>query len=137
MNAYAFFRLAHVICAVLGLGLLLATALLSRSERTTTPGELLVLSRWSSVGLVVMLVTGIAMNVLAKGLFGPQIWFGLSVASLFVTGAVVGITRRRINKWVAGDVDPALARRFVARASWLACALIAWITVLMELKPFS
>ncbi|NUO49889.1 MAG: hypothetical protein HOV80_13625 [Polyangiaceae bacterium] len=137
MNAYAYFRLVHVVCAVLGLGLLFATALLSRSGRATAPGELLVLSRWSSVGLVVMLLTGIAMNVSAKGLYGPQPWFGLSVASFFVTGAVVGITRRRLRKWITGDVDPSLARRFVERASWIACALIAWITVLMELKPFS
>ena len=137
MNAYAYFRLAHVVCAVLGLGLLLATALLSRSERATAPGELLVLSRWSSVGLVVMLLTGIAMNVSAKGMYGQQPWFGLSVVSLVVTGAVVGITRRRIRKWIAGDVDPSLARRFIGRASWIACGLIAWITVLMELKPFS
>jgi hypothetical protein len=137
MNAYAYFRLAHVICAVLGLGLLFATALLSRSERTTTPGELLVLSRWSSIGLIVMLLTGIGMNVSAKGLYGKQAWFGLSVLSLVATGAVVGIARRRIRKWMSGDVEAAPARRFVGRAAWLACGLVVWITILMELKPFS
>ncbi len=136
MTTYGVIRLVHVLWAVLGSGLLLATALVSRRGNHARPEQLLVLSRWSSIGLLAMLGPGVAMNVIADGAFGKMRWFQLSGLSLIVTGAVVGLGRRRLRQWSEGAADAAKARSYVERSAWAACALVAWITVLMELRPF-
>jgi len=135
MSAYTLVKLLHVLAAVLGLGLIGAIALLARAE-ATRPRELLTLARVTTASLVIMLTTGIALNLLSGGLFHHRLWFRLAGASLIVTGAIVGLLRRQLRRWDAGELDMHRARRNVIRSSWAASALVAWITLLMELRPF-
>ncbi len=135
MTPYVFVKLVHVLAAVLGLGMIGATGLMA-SARATVPGDLLVLSRWSSVGLVIMFTTGAGLNIVSGGAFHQLWWFRLSGLSLIATGAIVGLSRRQLRRWSSGELQADRARRHVARSSWVACALVAWITVLMELRPF-
>ncbi|NUP08742.1 MAG: hypothetical protein HOW73_22060 [Polyangiaceae bacterium] len=138
MTPFELVRLVHVLCAVLGLGLIAAVGLVARSERSAAspPSELLSLSRWSTAALGVMMGTGMLLNVLSGGTYHHAWWFRLSAISLVATGAVVGFTRRRARRWIAGEVDASAARRYVVSMSWAACGLVAWITALMELRPF-
>ena len=83
-----------------------------------------------------MFVTGGALDVLAGGAFRDAWWFRLAGLSLLATGASVARARRLTRRWLSGQLDADRARTRVARTAWVACALVAWITLLMELRPF-
>jgi len=136
MSAYALVKLAHVWVAVLGLGSITATAIVARHTRTTRHPACCG-SRSGRVSvLAAMFVTGAALDVLAGGAFHEAWWFRLAALSLVPTGAMVGQARRFTRRWIAGELDADRARTRVARMAWLASALVAWITLLMELRPF-
>ena len=126
----------HLLTAILGVGPLAAMAILSsrraaRSESAATHRELLtVTSRWVSAGLGLMLLSGVLIGAAAGTREDQRLWYRASVLLLFLTGVINGILRRKLS---ASDPDRAIA--FAMRASWLMCALVATITLLMTLRP--
>jgi hypothetical protein len=133
MTTFALVRLVHVICAVLGGGLVAGVAVaLGRS----TEGPLLVrLTRWASVGLGATFLTGVALDFAIGGTLHERWWFRIAGLSMLVAGALLGVVRRRVTQVASGAADRATLRP----AAWLAyaaCGVVVWITVLMELQPF-
>jgi hypothetical protein len=127
----------HVLAAILGVGPVVALAIASSSaarENALERREVLApLSRWVSLGLGVMLITGILMDVGAGGIFHATGWFRASGLLLIFIGVLNALARRRLRTSQAVAHPQGL--RFVARASWLMCATVAVITLLMTLKP--
>ena len=139
MSPLVLLRCAHVLFAVLGTGLIGAIALASRSlaenEGTRGASALVSLSRWASLGLLLVFLTGVACDFAAEGAYHKQWWFRLAGLSMFVAGGMLGRVRALIRRLVSGGVQtPVLAG--VRGFSLAACAVIAWIVVLMELRPF-
>jgi len=136
MSLYPFLVGLHVITAILGLGPLLALAVLTtRSAATPWPpdrlGSLLRLAGWS---LVVMLASGAGLIALTRGALGETGWMRVSFALFLVLGFLHGLARRRFRRWAQAketSTAPALAPIF-----WSMCALVTVITYLMEAKPW-
>jgi hypothetical protein len=129
----------HVITAILGVGPVAVMAVVSSrrpaaGETTTDRRELLgALCRWVSSALVVMLLSGLLIEVGAGGGFHRTRWYRASVLLLLVIGVINGLTRRKLRKTDAASAAEAM--RFAARASQMMCALVATITLLMTLRP--
>ena len=135
-------RLVHVVVAVLGLGSILSIAIVAATARRTGRGSpevmatLTTLLRYSSFSLAAMLATGVLMDMAAGGAMSRWWWFRGSAVLLVVTGILHGQARRTVRR--------GLGQRWARRPSFAgssgshsACsALIAAITVLMEVKPF-
>jgi hypothetical protein len=132
MTAYALVKLVHVMVSVLGFGLVTATAIVAARSRAPerTVSIFVVLA---SAALAVVLVTGGALDLLTAGGFRGLWWFRIAVLSMIPAGAALGLSRRFAKRWIAGDER---ARSKLIAASFVACALVAWITALMELRPF-
>jgi hypothetical protein len=82
------------------------------------------LLRYFAYSLAAMLATGILLDLAAHGAFHEFWWFRGSVLLLLATGALHGWARRTV-------VPQRLERIAIGM-----CALIAVITMLMEVKPF-
>jgi hypothetical protein len=127
----------HVLAAILGVGPVVALAIgSSRAARESALDRsdiLAPLSRWVSLGLGLMLITGILMDVGAGGIFHKAGWFRASGLLLVFIGVLNALARRRLRTSQSATHPQGL--RFVARASWLMCATVAVITLLMTLKP--
>lgn len=136
MTVYPLVLLTHVLAAVLGLGLVTATALAARPAVAAAPSLVLSLVRGAQITLGVVFLTGGALNWVAGGGFAETWWFRLAAISLVVTGVAVAYARRVATRWRAGGLEAASARTRIARSSWVAVALVAWIVALMELRPF-
>lgn len=146
MNLYTLIVSLHVIVAILGLGPLLALAVLTgrppASADTPRPippppalRALLRLLRVSQVGLALMLATGIAMMVFVHGAFGRQIWMIASMVLFISLGAGSGISQRYLKR----ALTPAGSLLDIERAHRLfitMCAVVAVIAWLMKSKPF-
>jgi hypothetical protein len=146
MNAYTFLVSVHVIVALLGLGPLMALALLTRrpplaaGAPRTLPPEMalrafLRLLRVSQVSLGLMFGTGATLIALVHGAFGQQRWMMVSVALFVVLGGAAGLTQRRLKKALTPAGSPAhveQAHRFLVGM----CVLVAIIAWLMQAKPF-
>jgi hypothetical protein len=76
------------------------------------------------------------MDLTVSGAFSRMWWFRGSVLLLLATGAPHGRARRAVRKDLAGKSSKAFVPRRVERMAYGMCALIAVITVLMEVKPF-
>jgi hypothetical protein len=131
----------HVVVSVLGLGSILSIALVAATVRRSRKasadvsawlGPLLRMSGWS---LAAMLLTGVLMDVLARGAFHEWWWFRGSALLLIVTGALHGQARRAARGLNADDGGGAALRR-VERLAYGMTVLVAAIAVLMEAKPF-
>jgi hypothetical protein len=132
----------HVVVAVLGMGSLLSVAIVASTarRRAGTSADAVTwlrpLLRYSAFSLAAMLVTGILMDVVIAGAFHQRWWFRGSVLLLVATGAMTGQARRMLRRsQTAADERDALLRRTQGLAYGM-CALVAVITVLMEVRPF-
>jgi hypothetical protein len=140
MTLYALLLSLHVIAAILGLGQVTATAVLA-SELAFRPSigpetwrHLQLLVRGTSVGLVVMMVTGVLIEWSLDGPYHETWWFRLSFLELLVLVALHARTRATLRKRdLLGEQNTI---RGIARRAWVMSVLIAAVTVLMELKPF-
>lgn len=83
-----------------------------------------------------MLLSGLLLDLLARGAFHGFWWFRGSVILLFATGAVHGQARRALRLGSASEdrPDPWVSR--IEYSAYGMCVLIGAITMLMELKPF-
>lgn len=120
----------HVVVAVMGLGSIASVAIVTATARTTGADALPWLSpllRYSAISLAAMLVTGILLDLTAKGAFRQAWWFRGSALLLLATGALHGQARRAFRAGVL---------RRVEGMAYGMCALILTITILMEVKPF-
>lgn len=131
----------HVVVAVVGLGSILSVALIAAASRKAGRGSadvsasLAPLLRFSAISLGIMLVTGILMDVAAGGAFHDWWWFRGSALLLVLTGVLHTRARRLVGRGLA-DTGRDVALRGIERLAYGVSALIAAITVLMEVKPF-
>jgi hypothetical protein len=132
----------HVVVAVVGLGSILSVALIAAASRKAGHGSadvsasLAPLLRFSAISLGIMLVTGILMDVAAGGAFHDWWWFRGSALLLVLTGVLHARARRLVGRGLAADTGRDVALRGIERLAYGVSALIAAITVLMEVKPF-
>jgi hypothetical protein len=133
MNTYGLVVCLHVVVAILGLGSATGLALLATCA--DLPEELLskvlrpltVVFSWS---LGLMLVTGVALDVLVGGGWHQSWWFRLSGLLLLVLGALTGGLRRIMR--ARGPSAAPIAKGL----SWAMCLVVGVIAFLMEAKPW-
>ena len=136
MNLYPLLVGLHVITAILGLGPLLALAVLTTGPAAppwppARLGSLLRLAGWS---LLVMLASGAGLIALTHGVLGETGWVRVSFALFLVLGFLHGQARRRFRQWTQAKEAPVAPA--LAPILWGMCALVAVITYLMEAKPW-
>jgi uncharacterized membrane protein len=135
---YAVAIVAHVVVAVLAVGLVGAIPIMARwARRTEAPGTDVVLAtllRAVQIGFGLMLVTGVLLDLSVDGAFHRTGWFKVSMGLLVVVGVSLGRTRASLRRAVApgGQRDVDLGR--VERWGWVMCAGVALVTVLMQSK---
>jgi hypothetical protein len=137
-NMLAIARLVHVISAVLGGGLVVSLAIVaarSTAEKGLDAPLLARLARSASLGLGAMFVSGVAIDFASSGTFHHAWWFRIAGISMVVLGALVGVIRRRVTQVASGASEPT-ALRPVPSLAYAGCAVLVWITMLMELQPF-
>jgi hypothetical protein len=138
MSAFILVHLIHVISAVFAGGLVAAVAIVASratTESSLTTGLLFRLTRGASLGLGATFLSGIALDFVVGGALHERWWFRLAGVSMIVAGSLLAIVRRRLSRVASGTVGQA-ALRLVPWLAYAACSLVAWITVLMELRPF-
>jgi hypothetical protein len=133
MMLYAVAIVAHVLVAVLAIGLVGAVPLTARlARRSAVPfagAETLLgaLLRATQVGFALMVLTGVLLDLSAAGAFHRTGWFKASIVALAVTGFAHARARTALRR--------ANALAIVERWGWAMCASIAVITILMQMKP--
>jgi hypothetical protein len=146
MSLYPFLVSVHVIVAVLGLGPLVALALLTKrppipagATRPVPPEAALRafarVLRVSQASLGLMLITGITLVALTHGVFGRQLWMITSIILFFAVGSATGMAQGNLKKALGSPTPIAhveRAHRFLLGA----CGLVAVIAWLMQTKPF-
>jgi hypothetical protein len=132
-HLYSSLLVIHVIVAILGVGSIASVAIVAATARRAGHASAQVLQsiapllRYTVFSLAAMLVTGILLDLAAHGAFHESWWFRGSALLLVATGALHGFARRAMRSGALGRVE------------WIAygmCALVAVITMLMEVKPF-
>ena len=132
----------HVVVAVLGLGSVLAVAVVAAATRRTARAPIEAapwlgpLLRFSAISLGLMFSTGILMDAAAGGVFHDRWWFRGSAVLLVLTGFLHARARRIVRRGFNPDAGAHAALRGIERLAYGMSALIAAITVLMEVKPF-
>jgi hypothetical protein len=133
MMLYPLAVTAHVVVAVLAIGLVGAVPLTARlAARSAEPfaaarrllGALL---RSIQVGFSLMVLTGVLLDVSVAGAFHRTGWFKASMAALVLAGFTHARARAALRRGngLAG----------VERWGWIMCASVALITILMQMKP--
>jgi len=139
MSALGFIRCVHVLFSVLGTGTIASIAIAaraaSRSPPTVSSALLLSLTRWASFGLALVFVTGATLDLLAHGEFHEHWWFRLAGLSMLPTGAMLGRMRSLLRRSESMQERSAAIAR-TTRFAYASCALVGWLVVLMELRPF-
>jgi hypothetical protein len=140
MSPFAIALTIHVLAAILGLGPVVAMAFMSarRPAAASLADELralmLRLSTWTSLGLGLLLFSGVLIEAASGGSFHGKWWFRLSFLLLIVLGALNGQTRRRLRRLDTARAADAL--RTVSVLVWSMLALIAVVTILMINRPW-
>lgn len=141
MSGFTLLIAVHVVVAILGVGLLGAIPIAaswarraaeSAAERATILEPLF---RWTRNALVVVFLTGGAIDHSAQGAFHTAGWFRAS-ALLVVAVAVLQIRARAILRKGLASEDVLGTLRRVERSSWASCGAVAVIAFLMAAKPF-
>ncbi|WP_394831277.1 hypothetical protein LVJ94_32680 [Pendulispora rubella] len=134
------YRLAlsiHVVTAILGLGRVVAIAVIASRDEPAGAGTWNTLQQlvkgltWS---LPIMLLSGALLEYASGGAYHGAWWFRLSVLALFVLGALSGAMRRALRKRESTGDERTLG--LVARHARIMCAVTAAAAVLMEVKPW-
>jgi len=146
MNLYTLVLSLHVTVAILGLGPLMAVAILTRRPPVTTSGPRIMppapalrgflrLLRISQVSLGLMFITGAAMIAIVHGAFGHRLWMIVSVVLFLGLGGIAGLTQRCFKKALmpSGTTDDIESAH---RSLLTMCVIVAAIAWLMEAKPF-
>jgi hypothetical protein len=89
---------------------------------------------YSMFSIPAMMGTGMLLNLAVAGAFSATWWFRGSILLFVATGVLQALARRAVRRGIANKDDGDLRR--VERVAYGMCALIAMITVLMEVKPF-
>jgi hypothetical protein len=146
MSSYTLIVSLHVIVAILGLGPLMALALLTRRPPLSTgtlrplPPEpalraFLRVLRTSQACLALMLATGAILVAMTHGAFGRQLWMIVSVVLFVALGAGTGLAQSCLKQ----ALKPGAAIVHVERAHKLLvlmCAIVGAVAWLMQTKPF-
>jgi hypothetical protein len=140
-HLYTSVLVAHVLVAILGLGSIASVAIVAAAARSVGRGSTAALTwlcpllRYSGLSLAAMLATGILLGI-TGGAVHEAWWFRASAVLLVPTGVLHAQARRAVRRGLANGDDGGLVLRRVARLGYAMCAIIAVITVLMEVKPF-
>jgi hypothetical protein len=133
----------HALVAVLGIGQVTSLAILAGQARAdgdrlpATLGVMRRLARVTSIGLGLMLLSGIGVMIPTHGAYGMAWWFRVAFVLFLVLGFFNGQLQRALRV-ASGPASPASAAA-VARLSTIAmtmCAIVAVIVILMAAKPF-
>lgn len=137
MSLYGIVVALHVVVAVVGIGMLGAIPLGARvarragAELATLQPIYVSLYRITGVSLLVMLLTGVVLDVLVSGIHHERGWFQAAFVLWFLTGMLHGRASLAIRQGLAGKLSRARALGRVELFGWLGSVL-----VLMKLKPF-
>ena len=130
----------HVVPAVVGLGQILGVGVLASTMRKnpTVPQPMLAVLRLflrgSALALATVFLAGIAVEYTSGGAFHETWWFRLSFFQMPVLGALNALSLRALRRLEGGRAKELLGR--IALRAWVMSALVAEITLLMELKPW-
>ena len=133
--------IAHVLVAVLGLGSITAVAILARGARQGSPNSTVVLPyfvsllRLATLSLVVVLATGILLDVIVGGAFRTALWLRASAVLLVTTGVLLAGARRMLRHGLRRNDGVDRILRQIQWISYAMCTLIALIVSLMLAKP--
>jgi hypothetical protein len=133
---------AHVMVAVLGLGSVVSVAVIAATARRTgraasdVSAWLGPLLRSSAFSLVAMVLTGGLMDLAAGGAFSARWWFRGSALLVIATGILHAQARRALRAPLPNDDRGDGVLRRVEWTAYGMSALVAIVTVLMEVKPF-
>jgi hypothetical protein len=143
---YAVALAFHVLVAVLGVGLVGAIPITARIARraaatATAPGRaggvepiLAVLLLATQLAFLLMVITGVLLDVSMAGAFHRAGWFQVSVAVLLVVGLSHARARAALRSARAdGSRDVAFGR--VERWGVVMCVGVATLALLMQVKP--
>ena len=125
MNPYPWVVVLHVLSVLACTGPVLALALVSEGVSAPAAQRLV---RISSIGLLGVLVTGVAAIALTGGELAQLWWLRLSVLLFLVIGALTGQLRRALRR--------AESRGAVRRLAWAITGALCLVVYLMEAKPF-
>jgi hypothetical protein len=141
MIVYTLVVAIHVVVAVLAIGLVGAIPLTARVARQSvgpsaeSERALGVLLRTMQVGFLIMVVTGVLLDVWAAGAFHRTGWFKASIAVLLVIGFSHARARAALRRSLQPGGVRELALSRVERWGWTMFAAVALITILMQAKP--
>jgi hypothetical protein len=146
MSLYPFLVFVHVVVAILGLGPLVALALLTKRPpvpagvaRPVPPEPALRafarILRVSQASLGLMLITGVTLVAMTHGAFGRQRWMIVSVVLFLALGAGTGLAQSNLKK-ALGSPTPVPHIERAHGFLLAACGLVAIIAWLMQTKPF-
>jgi hypothetical protein len=131
---YSSLLVIHVVTAILGVGSIASVVIVAVAGRKAghastqisaqISASIAPLLRYFAYSLAAMLVSGILLDLAAHGAFHEFWWFRGSVLLLLATGALHGWARRTV------------APQRLEQIAIGMCALVAMITMLMEVKPF-
>jgi uncharacterized membrane protein len=133
----------HALVAVLGVGQIVAIAVLASDARAGSdrlPATLAVVARLArimGISFGFMLLSGIGLMIPTHGAFGAQWWFRISFVLFLVLGFFHGQLMRALR--AAGGPASEGSTRAVSRmrsVAWTMCGLVAVIVMLMAAKPF-
>lgn len=141
MNLFAVAMALHILVAVMGVGLLGAIPLGARFARRAGV-ELSALAQWLKplfrvvrVSLVLAVVTGVALEYAAGGVFHESLWFRASFALLVMAGVGQARSLSGLRRGLDGTLDRLRALKRIEYWGWTSAFAVSCIAVLMELKP--
>jgi hypothetical protein len=150
MTAYQATLAVHVLAAVLGLGNIVAVAVLVPGTAATAsapgsavapaPGLTAQLRRLLGLAggaLLLLIASGAVLMYFTRGLYVQMTWFRAATVMVLALGPTLGIARRGLRPPKSGAPGPLprdpLAR--TRRATLVACGLAAAVVFLMVTKP--
>jgi hypothetical protein len=142
MSAYGLLIALHVVVAVVGIGMLGAIPLGAHVARRAG-FDLVAFAPWyaplfgiTRASLVVMLLTGLALDAITRGIHHERGWFQAACVLWLVIGFFQGRARVALRRGLSGQLDRVRALVRVEVFGWLTSAVVVAIAVLMKLKPF-
>src|SRR3954469_12769962 len=104
MTVYAATKLAHVLIAVLAVGLVTAGTILARGSSGVPPIALRPIVRWAMVGILLMLASGLLLDHLLAGALHKMSWFRMGIGWTIAAGVAVGYSLRVVARASAGKL---------------------------------
>src|SRR5262245_58006407 len=142
MNWYQVALAVHALVAVLGIGQVGAIAFLAGDARAGSdrlPAVLALirrLGRVTSIGIGLMLLSGLVVMLPTRGAAGAQWWFRISFLLFLVLGFFHGQLMRALRTASASASDTRVRALDRLRSiAWIMCGLVAVIVILMSSKP--